>query len=71
MRWRAIGPNTIESDAGYRVLRCTENGKETGRFVCFRGKTTTTESPVVLGGWDNADDARKCCEAHYAKTSAE
>lgn len=71
MRWKAISPDTIESDRGYRVLRCRANGVPTGRFIAFRGKTSGLESPVVLGGWDSADDARNSCEAHWSQVSAE
>lgn len=70
MKWRRLGDHTAESDAGYCVLRCTANGKPTGRFIAFRGKTRKGTSygasnafPVVLGGFDSADAAKQACES--------
>lgn len=66
MRWRTVEDNIAESNFGYRVLRCTSNGKPTGRFIAFKGKTTNLTSPLVLGGYDSWEDARAACDAHYA-----
>lgn len=65
MRWRQLHANAIESDAGYIVLRCTANGKPTGRYITLLGRTTKEHMPVVLDGHDSADDAKQYCEAHF------
>lgn len=67
MRWRQIGPHTIESDAGYCILQATANGVPTGRFVAFIGRTTKTTMPIVLGGYDSSADAKSACETHFAQ----
>lgn len=61
MRWRRRDMNTIESDAGYAVHRCVENGVATGRFLAFK---VLPEFRTVIGGYDSGDAARAACEAH-------
>lgn len=56
----------VSSEGGYGVLRCTENGRETGRFLAWRYRGQGIE---VLGGYDSADDAKTACDAHWAKVS--
>lgn len=70
MKWRTVDENIAESNFGYRVLRCTADGKPTGRFIAFRGKTTDLRSPLVLGGYDSWEDARTACDAHFAQVEA-
>jgi hypothetical protein len=70
MRWQAhklgpvLAPDTIVSDVGYAVLRCTANDIPTGRFIAFR---VLVDKRIVLGGYDSADEARQACETHYAR----
>lgn len=63
MKWRALNDDTIESNFGYRILRCTADGKPTGRFVAF---VVRGEKKTVLGGYDSGEDARVACDAHHA-----
>lgn len=70
MKWRTVDENIAESNFGYRVLRCTADGKPTGRFIAFKGKTTDLRSPLVLGGYDSWEDARTACDAHFAQVEA-
>lgn len=62
MKWRSIGINTIESDAGYSILRCTANGVPTGRFLAFAGRT------IVVGGYDSREEAQQACDRHLYQT---
>ena len=65
MKWKTIGENTIESDSGYKILRCTANGVPTGRFIAF------IERYRVLGGYDNSDEAKQACQQHLYETTRE
>jgi hypothetical protein len=68
MRWKqysAHEADTIRSDAGYAILRCTSDGRPTGRYVAF--KCHIEGRREVLGGYDSPADARSACEAHHAK----
>lgn len=64
MKWRLMKDqeNTIESDSGYFVLRCTANGAPTGRFIAFAGRY------AVVGGADSREEAQQICEAHLYQT---
>ncbi len=67
MKWRPLKDqeHTIESDAGYFVLRCTANGIPTGRFIAFAGRY------AVLGGADSREAAQELCESHLWTTKQE
>jgi hypothetical protein len=62
MKWRTIGINTIESDAGYSILRCTADGVPTGRFIAFAGRY------APIGGYDSREEAQTQCELHFYQT---
>jgi hypothetical protein len=62
MKWRSIGINTIESDAGYSILRCTADGVPTGRFIAFAGRY------APIGGYDSREEAQQQCELHFYQT---
>lgn len=65
MKWRALNENTIESDAGYFVLRCTANDIPTGRFIAFAGRY------APIGGYDSREEAQSACDAHLYQTKQE
>lgn len=62
MKWRNLGINTIESDAGYSILRCTANGEPTGRFIAFAGRY------APIGGYNSREEAQAACEIHLYQT---
>jgi hypothetical protein len=62
VKWRTVSENTIESDAGYKVLRCTREGIPTGRFIAF------IERYKVLGGYDSREEAQQACDLHLYQT---
>lgn len=62
MKWREVTENTIESDAGYSILRCTADRVPTGRFLAFAGRT------IVLGGYNSREEAQAACETHFYQT---
>lgn len=64
MRWREVTPTLIESDAGYRVMRCVENGLARDWFVAFH---IVGNERTVLGGYPSGADARAACEAHHSQ----
>ena len=61
-----LAPHTLVSERGYRLLRCTENGRPNGRFIAFY--MAPHEVRIVLGGFDSAEDAKRACEAHDQQT---
>jgi len=62
VKWKTIGENTIESDSGYKILRCTAEGVPTGRFIAF------IERYKVLGGYDSREEAQTACTQHLYET---
>lgn len=60
MKWKKAGEHTIAAD-GYAILRLTEDGKPTGRFMLFR---IDGDKRKVLGAYETADLAREACERH-------
>lgn len=62
MKWRVTTVNTIESDAGYSILRCTADGVPTGRFITFAGRY------APIGGYDSREEAQAACEIHLYQT---
>lgn len=72
MRWSAyilkegnVAAHTIRSDAGYYILRCTENDRPTGRFIAFH--VGARGGRFVLGGYDSSEAAKSACEHHAAR----
>lgn len=65
MKWRTTNSNTIESDAGYKILQCCCEGVPTGRYVAF------IERYKVLGGYNTREEAQTACEHHLYQTQQE
>lgn len=70
MIWERLHDHAIKSKEGYVILRCTADGKPTGRFVSMLGITTKTKMSQPLCGHDSADEAKAFCESHLLSTKA-
>ena len=68
MIWKRLHSDAIESESGYVILRCTDNGVPTGRYITMLGRTVYGKVPVGLSGLDSSDEAKAYCEQHFTAT---
>ena len=73
MKWKRADANTIRSDEGFSVMRCTVNGvpQDPPRFIAFCHKPNTPLNKLVLGSYDDPQMAKNACEVFHSLTHAE